>query len=120
MAPSPPLINPAFITGSYAYGTPTEESDVDLVILVEQETMRHLIALFGDENTKGNLADYEDLPTATLRMGKLNLIVACTVKHYRQWQKGTRQLKAQAPVTRDEAKLVFKIIREEDKCPRSA
>lgn len=28
----------AFITGSHAYGTPREDSDIDLVVLVEDES----------------------------------------------------------------------------------
>lgn len=112
-APEPPLINAAFITGSHAYGIPTEESDVDLVMLVEPETLHLLVALFGDPGTQEDLALYNDLPTAQLRVGKLNLIVSTTVRHYRQWLRGTKALKAQAPVTREQACAMFKEIRAE-------
>ena len=109
----PPLVNPAFITGNHAYGIPKDTSDVDLVILVEPQTLKLLVDLFGNEDVQDKLADYEGMPTAQLRHGRLNLIVSTTVRHYRQWQKGTKLLKERAPVTREHAVEVFKSIREE-------
>lgn len=112
VCPPPPVANPSFITGSFAYGTPTEKSDVDLVILVEPETMRILVDQFGDDGDRQDQDDYGNLPTASLRIGKLNLIVSIDLKHYKQWRDGTQELKRRAPVTRDQACAAFKIIRE--------
>lgn len=108
---SPPLVNPAFITGSQAYGTPTEESDVDLVILVDPKTLRFLMGAFGD--IKEDDESYKDMTSAQFSIGTLNLILCQEVKHYRQWQRGTKTLKAMAPVTREQAVALFASIREE-------
>ena len=61
----------AFITGSRVYGTPTETSDVDLVVLMDQGTRDALIQEFG-------------LP---VRCGKLNIIALTDEVAMLAWKK---------------------------------
>lgn len=93
---------PAFLTGSRAYGTPTPKSDWDLVVLVDHETAAKLKAEFAERG-----ASYVD----SIRVGALNLILPTTRKRYDVWADGTQQLKARAPVTRDEAVELFQQLR---------
>lgn len=74
----------AFITGSRAYGTPNAESDVDLVIRV-------------DENTAAMLRKLSDKTTeiaqkgakTPVRFGNLNLILCETDDEWAVWRVGT-------------------------------
>jgi hypothetical protein len=88
----------AILCGSRAYGTPREDSDVDLVIqltLDEELTLREGLGID---------------PTGTLRIGKLNLIIARTDEQYALWCKGIEELKEMAPVSRQEAIEYFDVI----------
>lgn len=78
-----------FITGSRAYGTPTAESDVDLVIppMISQ-----------DQHTIVKLSDNLDIP---IKYGNLNLIIAPTEEAFWLWWKCTKELKQIKPVTRE-------------------
>ncbi len=101
----------AFITGSHAYGTPNKDSDIDLVVLVESDDTIYDL-LKGDEGG-ANTDEYETSLGAPLRFGKLNLICCVEERKYEIWRKGTEQLKAIAPVTREQAVELFqKLIRE--------
>jgi hypothetical protein len=98
------------LTGSHAYGTPNEESDIDLVVLLPRADIQKLISQT-DSKYAGNMTDMTDTvagsdsgPFAcTLRFGKLNLICCFTVESFKIWAEGTQFLKKRAPVTRDEA-----------------
>lgn len=63
---------PAFITGSTALESATADSDVDLVMLV-------------DERTKASLIEASDLAKLPCRFGKLNLILCVSHKEYSLW-----------------------------------
>lgn len=65
----------SFITGSYAYGKPKPESDIDLVIYVNYTTKERLI----------KLSDYEKMPC---KFGRLNLIFATSEEEYAAWLLG--------------------------------
>jgi len=65
----------SFITGSHIYGKPTSDSDIDLVIFVNQETKDKLI----------ELSDTGKMPC---RFGKLNLIFATNEEEYGAWLLG--------------------------------
>lgn len=65
----------SFITGSHAYGKPTSDSDIDLVIFVDQETKDKLI----------ELSDTGKMPC---RFGKLNLIFTTNEEEYGAWLLG--------------------------------
>ena len=66
----------AFITGSRAYGQPTSESDLDLVILV-------------DEHTKSLLTTLSDSGKEPIRFGKLNIIACTSEEEFTVWKYGT-------------------------------
>lgn len=66
-----------FITGSQHYGNAKEDSDVDLVIYVDEITKEHLITMSDDES----------LPC---KFGRLNLIFATTPEEYAAWVVGRR------------------------------
>lgn len=93
----------AFITGSRAYGTPREDSDIDLVISVSPADSEILWRL--TEETTGSV-----------RFGRLNLIICeqedpekTPIKFF-TWRRVTDALKALSlikPVTRDEAVSAF-------------
>ena len=97
------ILTPAFLTGSHAYGTPTEKSDIDLVVLASQETIAKLEELLGIDS------DYGD-GVGNLLIGKLNLILVGP-ELYEAWDKGTQLLIGQAPVTRKRAVEVLTAFR---------
>lgn len=85
----------AFITGSHAYGSPNESSDIDLVVWAVGETRATLEA-----------GGYP------VRFGKLNLILISDEDQWDIWRLGTQALvklsKARkSPVSRDEAVAFF-------------
>lgn len=93
----------AFITGSHAYGEPTKESDVDLVVHCDEETRCKLFEWFG--------LDYDGTMeygagSVQFKVGdgerELNLILVDELR-YEAWHAATRSLIARRPVTRDEA-----------------
>ena len=93
----------SFITGSRVYGTATEESDIDLVILCSPEDKKMLTAL----------SDTGKMPT---RYGKLNLCILDSSdydekKKFELWAAANVELKARAktaPVSREEAMEYFR------------
>jgi predicted nucleotidyltransferase len=92
----------AFLTGSRVYGKPRRNSDIDLVVFVSK----------ADAAALGNLCD-DDGDTsayATVRFGRLNLLVITDPAKYAAWVEGTAKLKAQRPVTREQAIEVFKAL----------
>jgi Nucleotidyltransferase domain len=95
----------AIISGSRAYGTPTEESDVDLVVRCSPDAADALCALFDS----GESRFYNG--SAQVKVGKLNLL--CTTDQaFATWVYGTAKLKAKRPVERAEACRLFKALRE--------
>lgn len=88
-------MNEAFITGSYAYGTPTESSDLDLAVLVNGEDSQLLWSRGSDGAN-------------SCRFGKLNLIVFMRQDRFEEWRRITQELIQQKPVTRDFAIEKFK------------
>ena len=87
----------AFVTGSYAYGKPTKDSDVDLVVRIGQVASELLQTAIGDSQ--------QEFKTYSkgLRFGKLNLLMCTTDAQYDAWLDGTLALVKREPVTRDEA-----------------
>ena len=108
------MITKAFITGSHAYGEPTKKSDVDLVVFVSPETMVELRKL-ADRDLSQTEEDYTKLECHSVRFGKLNVLCCITEEAYRTWRRGTKRLKAQAPVSREFACDFFAKLREEAK-----
>lgn len=79
----------AFITGSRAYGTPTKDSDVDIVILADSDA----------ESLLWNLSESSD----KILLGRANIIACETEERFDLWKRGTDELIARRPVTRSEA-----------------
>lgn len=84
----------AFITGSTALESATADSDVDLVMLV-------------NEHTKALLIEASDLAKLPCRFGKLNLILCTSHEEYSLWLASlnrcqTEQEKASRKLDRDE------------------
>lgn len=68
-----------FITGSHAYGRPGPDSDVDLVVMVDEEATMKL-----QELSEGQ---------RTVRFGKLNLILCYSETEFSAWRMTTDRLK---------------------------
>lgn len=100
----------AFLTGSRAYGIPTDESDTDLVVYCDDQKALHVLRQHADNPTEASRASAAEFQPASfsLRYGKLNLIVCTILGRWDAWRRGTVKLLAEAPVTRDRAKEVFK------------
>ncbi len=79
----------AFITGSHAHGFPSEKSDIDLVILVNDKASLKL------------WKERDDSPA--VRYGKLNLIVFTSKFLFDAWKSVNDDLVRIGPVSRDEA-----------------
>lgn len=101
--------NRSFLTGSYAYGTPRPDSDIDLVALVSPGEIHWLAKAAGDDAHLAKSAPSER-NSASLRFGKLNLILVTTEALYDAWRQDTEDLKSRRPVTRDEAVRVLKAL----------
>lgn len=106
-----------FMTGSQLYGRPRDDSDVDIVLLVD-ENLLHLLA----EKAGRHLAtdQYDDKPeSASLTFGQLNLICVTASEEYDAWLEGTEECYQLMQsrwkelghgahyVTRDEAKSIM-------------
>lgn len=78
-----------FITGSHAYGAPTAESDVDLVIPPMIPDSLSKLTLYSESG---------DIP---IKYGNLNILVAPTEEAFWLWWKCTETLKSVKPVTRE-------------------
>lgn len=94
----------AFITGSQAYGKPTERSDVDLVVRTDRTTADALKKLLEDEDPPKS----GGAGSVSLKIGKLNLLLAVTDEAYEAWATGTEALSAMKPVERPVAVNLFK------------
>lgn len=87
----------AFLTGSRVYGTPREDSDIDIVVHLESEEISQLLDKEYSTNNNYNAT------SASIRFGNLNLICMSDHQEYLAWYQATKELKARKPVTRDEA-----------------
>lgn len=107
---------PAFLTGSHAYGTPTADSDVDLVVRVTDAATLADLLLCAEVATaaKDKPASAVGLPQSSYRFGRLNIILCHTDRQYADWRDGTALLIASRPVTRDRAVEVFRQMRARD------
>lgn len=84
----------AFITGSFAYGAPTAQSDIDMVVLM-------------DPDKEATLRSALSCPRGQpIRAGRLNVIVTNDPDEYALWQVGTLQLQ-QAQRDRNKGRHLF-------------
>jgi hypothetical protein len=96
----------AFMTGSYVYGTPTEKSDIDLVVLMDPQEL-DLLAGLSDSGEHGDR--YELAKNgASLRFGSLNLIVVTTQEQFDAWARARVECESLEPCDRDTAKAIHK------------
>jgi hypothetical protein len=84
--------NHSFITGSYAYGTPEFDSDLDVVIRMDNDVdgFFKLVEMgqcaetcYGGEGVNGQVS---------LRFGKLNLIVCLNDTYFLAWKTATAMI----------------------------
>ena len=91
----------AFLTGSQVYGQPRPDSDTDLVIFTDQETVDKLI-------------EESDNKTYPIKFGKLNLITTTNEIEYLAWLTAMLECKnksAEEPISRDEAISIHRNVR---------
>ena len=119
----------AILTGSQVYGTPTASSDIDMVVLVSQETLNLLAALVNEDEKmpkKGNMnSDGElEMTQLTARFGRLNIIVVTREEDWEAWRRGTGVLCRKAlgggTVSKELAIATMRGIREDVKNERLA
>lgn len=100
----------AIVTGSRVYGIPKSDSDIDLVVLVTPADLKRLMTVAGE--VVGGSAGGERCIEASLRFGKLNLLCVTDPVAYHVWERGTRELRDNAPVTRDVAVAMFQLLQK--------
>lgn len=92
----------AFLTGSRAYGTPREDSDIDLAVFIPQEQFAAFRGLCKSaEASPSREGDYPN--GVAFRFGNLNLLAFWHEPSFIAWRDATAELVARKPVTRDEA-----------------
>lgn len=104
------IIGKNLLIGSRAHGKPREDSDVDLVLLVDRSVMMALIDIADIAHT---LRDDE----ASCHIGKLNAVVTCSEAVFESWRRGVELLEQKAPVTRDVAIATYTKQRKVDGVP---
>jgi hypothetical protein len=91
-----------FLTGSRAYGLPRPNSDVDLVLYLDEDDLTKLGIQADQVIDDAELEDmYGQAYTTSLRFGNLNLICCTDDMVFEAWRIITRELKQKAPVPRD-------------------
>lgn len=109
----------SFLTGSRVYGTPREDSDIDLVVLVSHAEI-DLLHKLSENSTdiKVCTSDIEHgLSSGSFKFGQINLIAVTKKEHYEIWKRGTEDLckiagERGSPITREEACKHFKELRD--------
>lgn len=100
----------AMLTGSRMYGTPTDKSDLDLVIWVDPEEYA-ILEQFADSITVLEAPRKHNYPVSSMYFGRLNLIVVVEKWQYEVWVQGTNDLMQERPVSREEAVAHFSELR---------
>ena len=95
-----------FVTGSRAYGTPREDSDWDIVVMISAPAVK-ILSLASDET----VGPYPN--STTLRFGKLNLICCTHQAVFDAWKKGTNKCIARSPITREDAVETLKPLHQQ-------
>lgn len=93
-----------FISGSYAYGSPYDHSDLDVVLKVDDDLLKALI--YVSDQSGSDIGRYHE--HTSLRFGNLNIIACHTDDAYVKWSLATKQLIKRKevegrPITHDEA-----------------
>lgn len=87
-----------FFTGSQVYGTPTEESDIDLAILEVGERLSDRLAPLANKSLVVSRDGHD-----SFKFGRLNILVFQNEKEFDAWKEATENLKTRRPVTREQA-----------------
>ena len=87
----------AFVTGSRAYGTPSNDSDTDLVIRVSYEDFIKLA------EAAGRCDEFTVSVPHSLQFGKLNVIALTSDEEYNKWKAAYDICKSKAPCSREKA-----------------
>ena len=90
----------AFLTGSRAYGTPAKDSDIDVVIPVQDEEFEK--TLWSLLSEVGQPVSAKGSGPGSFQIGKLDLIFL-TPEYADAWRAATVQLISEKPVTRNRA-----------------
>ena len=91
----------AFVTGSRVYGTPREDSDIDLAVFVTIKEL-NLLCIMADEVPDVPDSGGEDV-SRSLRFGKLNLLCFTDETEFQAWREATDELIQRCPATREDA-----------------
>jgi predicted nucleotidyltransferase len=105
--------NEAFLTGSFAYGTPHKDSDIDIVVKMSDREIDNLREAEEELHTltkkkKPKQSDKDYYTANSFRFGNLNIITLSDELEFKAWQLATENLKARSPVTRKKAVKCFK------------
>lgn len=92
-----------FLTGSRVYGTPTETSDLDVVIRCDPYVLAAIEALVGK-----SAADY-DHESISVQCGPVNLHLCPSDREYDRWKQGTRTCEVVAPTDRETAMKLMRV-----------
>jgi len=99
----------AFLTGSQEYGTPTLESDIDMVVRSDDSKLIEKLL----EYSAGAGSVPNNAQQMSVKFGKLNVLVCFTDAAYQAWEDGTLELSLRGTCTREEAIEVFDRTRRE-------
>jgi hypothetical protein len=91
--------NKSFITGSHAYGIPTEDSDIDIAVCLTRD---EIVKLWQMSDSKSKLM-----------FGKINLVCFNfddeeDMQRFEKWKTTNDSLVAKRPVTKEEAIQAFR------------
>lgn len=102
----------AFLTGSRVYGSPRQDSDIDLAVFIPEPDFSQLKRELGFSLTECG-ADGQQYPegSAVFRCGKLNLLAFKNELEFKAWKQATDELKTRKPVSREQAAALI-----EDHC----
>ena len=82
----------SFLTGSRAYGNPREDSDIDLAVLLSSEELQQLRNHASRNENESAHPEMRVYKGASLRFGKLNLLVFTDEQQYLAWQVATQSM----------------------------
>jgi hypothetical protein len=98
----------AFLTGSQRYGTPCEESDIDLVVPMDEKELDLMVGACIKAGIEIEENEQYDEDSVCLRFGKLNLLLMSDSKKVKAWRNATDKLIEEKPVRRERAIEVFR------------
>ena len=80
----------SFPTGSYVYGLPTEESDIDIVVMMEDGDADDFDRFCGEAGLD-NHGDVDYPGGLSYKSGKFNMIVVDNDQDWQVWKDGTEE-----------------------------